>query len=101
MALEIMAKNPLPISIQIAIMYAGILITIVSGIAMLKRQNRARFLYIIWGAVSFVIGILTSPIKVAMIPSVVIFVIIVFFLFRPKANEYFSTKDTKNRVQNL
>lgn len=92
MVREIMAKSLLPISLQFAMLYVGLLITIVSGIAMLKGQNWGRFLYVGWGVIGFVIGILTSPMKVAMIPGLVIFAVITFFLFRPKANEYFSKR---------
>jgi hypothetical protein len=59
---------------------------------MLQGQNWARLLYVVWSAVGFVIGIVTSPIKAAMIPGLVVFVVMAFFLFRPKANEYFSSK---------
>lgn len=88
-ALELMRKSPIPIPIQYAISYIGLLVMIVSGIAILKRQNWARFLYVTWSAIGFVISILTSPMKAAMIPSLVVFLIIAFFLFRPKASEYF------------
>lgn len=86
---EIMAKNPLPIPIQYLMSYAGLLVMIISGIAMLKGKNWARLLYIIWSLVGFSIGILTSPMKAAMIPGLVVFGVIVFFLFRPKASAFF------------
>lgn len=90
MARDIMAKSPLPIPVQYAMGYIGLLVMIVSGIAMLKGQNWARFLYVTWSLIGFVIGIATSPMKAAMIPGLMVFVIITFFLFRPKANEHFS-----------
>lgn len=86
---ELMAKSPIPVNIQYLIMYFGLLVTFVSGMAMLKRQNWARLLYVGWSIIGFVIGITTSPMKAAMIPGLIIFLVIVFFLFRPKANEYF------------
>jgi hypothetical protein len=101
MAKELMAKSPLPIPLQYTMLYMGLLITIVSGIAILKGQNWARFLYVVWGAIGSVIGILTSPIKAAMIPGLVIFAVITFFLFSPKANEYFSPKVAANDAQRV
>nr|WP_320016717.1 hypothetical protein [uncultured Desulfobacter sp.] len=89
MALELMSKNPIPIPIQHAMTYAGILIMLISGIAMLKGQNWARFLYVIWSVIGFLIGIATSPMKVALIPSFVLLLVVAFFLFRPKVNEFF------------
>jgi hypothetical protein len=88
-AQELMAKSPLPIPVQHALSYIGLLITIVCGIAMLKGKNWARLLYVIWGVIGFVIGIATSPMKAAMIPGFFIFAVIVFFLFRRKATAFF------------
>jgi hypothetical protein len=90
---ELMGKNPIPIPLQFAISYAGLIIMIVSGSAMLKGFNWARLLYVIWSVVGFLVGIATSPVKLAMIPGLVIFLIIVFFLFRPAANAFFSPGD--------
>jgi len=90
MAKELMSRSPMPISIQHLMLYMGLLIMIGCGIAMLKGQNWARLLYVIWSIVGFVIGIATSPIKAAMIPGIIIFLIAAFFLFRPKANAYFA-----------
>lgn len=81
MALELMSKDPIPIPIQHAMPYAGILIMLISGIAMLKGQNWARLLYVIWSVIGFLIGIATSSMKVALIPSFVLFLVVAFFLF--------------------
>lgn len=89
MVKELMSQGPMPMVFQCAIMYMGVIVAFVSGIAMLKGQNWARFLYVIWSIIGFVTGMTTSPMKAVMIPGLVIFLVIVFFLFRPKANEYF------------
>lgn len=86
---ELMSKSPIPISIQYIMMFAGLLITLACGIAMLKGQNWARLLYVGWSVIGFIIGIATSPMKAMMFPGIIIFFIFAFFLFRPKANEYF------------
>jgi hypothetical protein len=88
-AKELMARSPLPPSVQYVLMYLGLLVMITSGVAMLKGQNWARLLYVIWSAVGFLIGVVTSPLKMATIPGFVVYLIVVFFLFRPKANQYF------------
>ena len=82
--------SPIPIRIQYAMMYARLLVMILSGIAMLKAQNWARFLYVNWSIIDFPVGVATSPMKLAMILGFVVFLIIAFFLFRPKANQYFA-----------
>ena len=92
-----MAKNPIPIPFQYAMSYLGLLVMVVSGVAMLKGANWARYLYVIWSLVGFVIGIATSPMKAAMIPSLVVFMVIAFFLFRPKASAFFvQNEETAN-----
>ena len=96
MAKELMSRSPMPISIQYLMMYVGLFIMIVCGIAMLKGQNWARLLYVIWSIIGFVVGIATSPFKAAMIPGIVIFLIAAFFLFRPKANAYFAGTEVQS-----
>jgi hypothetical protein len=90
---ELMSKSSIPINVQIIVMYAGLLITLVSGIAMLKRQNWARFIYVGWRIITSIIIIATLPMKVLIIPSIIVFLIVVYFLFQPKANDYFKTKE--------
>jgi hypothetical protein len=90
LVLELMAKSPLPVPVQFAMMYVGRAISITSGIFMLRGENWARFLYIILGAIGFLIGLATSPVKLMLIPGIIIYGIIVFFLLRPNANAFFS-----------
>jgi hypothetical protein len=101
MAKALMAKSLLPISLQYVMLYAGLIVQIVSAIAMLKGQNWARFLYVIWSVIGSIIGIATSPMKAAMIPGIVIFIVIAFFLFRPKANEYFHSNGNNGNAQSV
>lgn len=89
-AAELMSQSPLPLSVQYGMIYLGLAITLISGIAMLKGKNWARMLYIGWSILGFIIGIATSPAKVMMIPGIIIFAIFAFFLFRPKANAFFT-----------
>jgi len=92
----IMSKSLLPIPVQYAVSYLGLFLSIVCGIALLKGCNWARYLYTVWGGIGLVIGILTSPMKLMMIPGVVLFLILVFFLFRSKATKYFSPMESAN-----
>ncbi len=91
-AKELMSKNLMPIPVQYGMLYLGLAISVLCGIMMLKGKNWARLLYIIWGAVGMVIGFITSPMKMMMIPGLVFLAIFAFFLFRPKANEYFQNQ---------
>lgn len=89
-AVALMSKSALPVPVQYVISYVGSLVMVVAGVAMLKRQNWARWLYVGWSIIGFAVGLATSPTKLAMIPGLVVFLILTFFLFRPKANEYFA-----------
>jgi hypothetical protein len=96
---ELLSKSPIPVPVQYVITYVGLLIMLVSGVAILKGQNWGRWLYVIGTAVGFLIGIITSPLKGAMIPGFVIFVVVSFFLFRPKASKYFSDTESAHDTQ--
>jgi hypothetical protein len=98
-AQELISKSPIPVTVQYAMTYIGLLIMLVSGIAMLQGQNWGRWLYVVGTALGFLIGIATSPLKGAMIPGFVVFVVITFFLFRPKANKYFSDQESAHDTQ--
>ncbi|RMG34499.1 MAG: hypothetical protein D6725_14190 [Planctomycetota bacterium] len=87
---ELMAKNPLPIPVQIGLAYAGSGVMFVCGLGMLGGRNWARWLYVIWNVTALAVGAVTSPWKVMMIPGLVVFLVVVFFLFRPNATAYFT-----------
>ncbi len=87
--LELMAKSPIPIPIQFAIQYFALTLIFVCGVAMLDGHNWGRWLYVGWCVTSFTIGVAMSPMKLLMIPSLLVFLIIAFFLFRPQATRYF------------
>lgn len=87
--LDAMHRSPLPIPLQWAMTYAGVLVMIVSGIGFLKGRNWSRYLYLIWSIVGFAIGFATSPMKTAMIPGFVFFLVVAAILFLPKSSAYF------------
>ncbi|MFC1551584.1 hypothetical protein ACFL6P_03355 [Candidatus Latescibacterota bacterium] len=90
---EMMSKSPIPIPIQHVLSYAGLIVSIVSGIAILQGENWGRFLYFIWSVITIVIGIFTSPNILFMIPGLVIFAVLAFILFLSKASDYFDVME--------
>jgi hypothetical protein len=88
--IELMNKSPFPISVQYALMWLGALVTSGSGVLMLYRQSWARLAYVGWSILGIIIGLTTSPIKMMLLPGIVVFAVIAFFLFRPAANAYFA-----------
>ena len=96
---ELLSKSPIPVPVQYAMTYVALLVMLVSGVAILKGQNWGRWVYVVGTALGFLIGIITSPLKSAMIPGFVVFVVVAFFLFRPKANKYFSDRESAHDTQ--
>jgi hypothetical protein len=90
---EMMAKNPIPTPVQYLMLFGGVTISIVSAIFILRGANWARLLYIWWSGFGFVIAFLTSPAKPMLIPGVLLYLTVVFFLLRPKASAYFSQRN--------
>jgi hypothetical protein len=86
----LMEQSVMPIPLQYGILFMGLAITLVSGIAILKRQNWARFLYVIWGTVGAIVGLIISPTKIAMVSGIVFLIVAAIILFRPKVNDYFT-----------
>jgi len=101
MAKGLMARSPIPLPVQYAMLYVGLLVTIISGVAMLKALNWGRLLYVIWSAAGFVINFAISPMKIAIIPGFFLYLVVVFFLFRLKANQFFAGTHTQNGAQNI
>ncbi len=93
MAQEQMAKSPIPIPLQYVMLYLGLSISILCAIFMLRAANWARLLYIAWGAIGLLFGLLASPDKPILIPGILMYAIFVFFLLRPKASAYFTHSD--------
>lgn len=84
----LVAGNLLPLSVQWGIGVMKILVVFTTGIAMLKRQNWGRLLYTIWGAADF-IQLATAPAMILVFAGLIVYMVIVFFLFSPKADRYF------------
>jgi len=87
--MEIMKQSVLPIVVQYIFMIVSAAITLLSGVLMLKGKVKGRLIYVVWSIISLVIGTSVSPAKAMMIPGVVLFIIFVILLFRPKANAFF------------
>jgi putative ABC transport system permease protein len=90
LASEVMGESPVPIPVQYAVSYVQLMIGLICGLAMLNKRNWARFLYVVCATLGLLLGIATLPMKAAMVPGLFVFATTAFFLFRPKANEYFS-----------
>ncbi len=95
MVQQALAQSHAPISVQITVGLSGMIIRPACGIALLLRQNWARFVYVGWSLIACAYAVITSPCTpLLLIPSLVLTLVIVYFLFRPVATEYFTGKAT-------
>ncbi len=90
MVTRIYAHSPLPLSVHLAIGVAGALITIVCGFGVLKGFNWSRFVYVGWSLIGFAISFATIPVMSFVLLGLAFFLVMVFFLFRPAANDWFT-----------
>jgi uncharacterized membrane protein len=67
--------------------HASRILMILGGVFMLYGFNWARWLVVVWIAFHIVIGALHSTFQ--LVTHVVIFSVILYFLFRPKASAFF------------
>lgn len=86
----LMELNAMPLPAQFAMMVIGTLVMLVAGVLMLKGRNAGRMAYVIWTALSMIVGLFTVPALSMLIPGLLFFVVIVFFLFRSAGNAWFS-----------
>jgi hypothetical protein len=82
-------QSVLTISQQHLLMAIQGIIILACGIGLLRRKNKARQVYVGFTVLMIIVGLLISPVKLMIIPGVIILAIVSFFLFRPKANAYF------------
>jgi len=87
--MEAMAKSVFPLPVALFFLFAGLAMTLVSGISILKGMNWGRVLYTTWTAIGSVVSFLTVPTRAALVPGILIFLVVVFFLFSEKANHFF------------
>ena len=69
------------------------LLQIVAGVFMLYGRNWARWLLVAWIAFHIVVGYLHGPVQLLL--HVAIFSVILFFIFRRQASDYFLAPNTR------
>ena len=90
----------LPNQVHIVIAFAGAAIGLLCRIGLLNRQNWSRYLYVGWSLVNFAYTIVIFSLYMLffLIPSAVVFLVIVYFLFTPVAKQYFTGNGTQEKV---
>lgn len=85
------ARIHAPLDLQVTVGLAGVAIRLGCGIALLLRQNWARFLYAVWSVIALGYAVVISPYTLwLLVPPLVFVLVVVYLLFRPVAQQYFS-----------
>lgn len=70
----------------------GVIINLVVAYGIFKGQPWSRVLYVVWGVIGLIAGFFISPMKAALVLSLIVLVVISIFLFGEKANDWFSAR---------
>jgi len=70
----------------------GVIINLIVAYGIFKGQPWSRVLYVVWGIIGLVAGFFISPVKAALVVSLIILVVISIFLFGEKGNDWFSAR---------
>jgi hypothetical protein len=70
----------------------GIVISLACAYGIFKGLPWSRVLYLAWGIVGLIVGLYISPIKAALVLSLIILVVVCAFLWTNTANDWFSAR---------
>jgi hypothetical protein len=87
-----MQQTHVPLAFEQAWTVLGVIINFIVAYGILKGQPWSRVLYVVWGVIGLIAGFFISPVKAALVLSLVILVVISVFLFGEKANDWFSAR---------
>ncbi len=97
----VMAESPLPIAVQWAIKIVGLAIALVCGYFILQRKNWARWLYVGWMPVQLAYSLSLHAFRMLTILHGVFWsLIVIYFLFRAPANQFFARDAADDSIQN-
>jgi hypothetical protein len=99
-AQEVAAKNPVPIPIQRAMSVAGTAVHVVCGYFLLQGKNWSRYLIVAWDVIQLSYGFIASPFKLVMILGACFLLLETYFLFRPRAQEFFAAVGANAEISN-
>jgi hypothetical protein len=90
--LKAMQQMHVPLAFEQAWTVLGVIINLIVAYGIFKGQPWSRVLYVVWGIIGLIAGFFISPMKAALVLSLVILVVISAFLFGEKANDWFSAR---------
>lgn len=91
-AMQMLAKSGAPLAVHQAIGVVGSIVNLACAYGIFKAQPWSRVLYVGWSLVSLALTALLMPIVSILVLGVIFLVVIGFFLFSLRANEYFAAR---------
>jgi len=91
---ESMQKAHLPIALQYFETFLGYAVAIVTGVYLLRGENWARWLYVYWSGLVFVLSLMNDGLHIGPFVALLINGVIIFLLMRPPAADYFRGQST-------
>ena len=88
-AQALLAESKLGAGTQQILGIVSSIIGFICGFGMLQGKNWARLLYVVTGVLGTAVNLYAMPLGGAQYFGVAVFVVIVFFLYRPAANAWF------------
>jgi len=89
-SLHIAALSSVPVAVQQVFGVINGLVLALCGIAALKGYWWTRGLFLVWSVIGFIAGVAIIGVMLALLFSGLSVGLIMFFLSRPRANEWFS-----------
>jgi hypothetical protein len=89
-------RNVSPFFPMLILGYVGAGIVLTSGVGILKARNWARHLYTVWGIIGLIIVLLASPFKILFIPNLIFYLVVLSYLYKPGADDYFGDNAVTN-----
>jgi len=68
------------------------IVTLICAYGFLKGLPWSRVLYIVFGIIGLIVSYYISPMKAAILISLLILIVVAFFLFRENANDWFQAR---------
>ena len=65
------------------------MLSIIAGIGILRGANWGRLIFAIWNPISMVIGLATSPVPAMILPGLVMYGVVMYFLYRHPSSAFF------------
>ena len=87
---QLMEQSSIPVPAQLVMSLIGIAVSGTSGYFILQGAAWARLLYVGWTLLGFAISLVSSPLRLLLLPGIAVFLLVTFFLFTSKANAWFA-----------